>query len=473
MAFTKLYEAVGVALDDSRQMATVRSRLFSLQEKGWVEYESIEDGSGGLVKITSEGVRVVEDRRQSIVIQEVRKDEGTTTEEVDTLESCPANLEELATRDQDYARLVRREELLSKIKEYFTSKGRHFIVLYGQPMVGKTKILAHLSETLGNQYIPLMVTGQGLNTVDNLDAFAFDLADQLTNKFRRWARRYGVSRSLNAPDWDNFVGGKATRAFYAHWNCLQQIADKRQPVVMFDEIEHLLDRHEELNPGIIPFLDDFVRNPENGYFIVAGSERIQFSSDKQFSMLIAKGQPIRVGHYDEATVLSFFSALQEYFGFEDDALQYCIALCDGHPRLLQFVFETIVRQVKSSGRRTLETDDIDQILAKVIEETHYFLWALWQRLSARERYLVWLIGQEVSGLTGESVHYLHELLDLAHQHCTDSTVDYSNLEEGVDHLKVREWTEWRDKDEGLFCLKLGIFPLWVRYCHIKFDEVIL
>ena len=128
MAFTKLYEAVGVALDDSRQMATVRSRLFSLQEKGWVEYESIEDGSGGLVKITSEGVRVVEDRRQSIVIQEVRKDEGTTTEEVDTLESCPANLEELATRDQDYARLVRREELLSKIKEYFTSKGRHFIV---------------------------------------------------------------------------------------------------------------------------------------------------------------------------------------------------------------------------------------------------------------------------------------------------------------------------------------------------------
>ncbi len=339
-------------------------------------------------------------------------------------------------------------------------------------MVGKTKILDCLSKVLSDNYVPMMVTGQGLTALSHLDAFLFDLADQLTNKFKKWAKHFGVSHNLNTPLWNDFVDGKGIRAFYAHWDNLKQMAGKKQPIVIFDEIEHLLDELEKVDSRIFTFWDDFVRSPENGYFILAGSEQIRHSKNKQFSMVIARGQLVQVNCFNEEVANAVFSATPNYFTYEDNALQYFVKLCDGHPRVLQTTFEAIVAFVNSSpGKRKLEKTDIEPILTHIIERANDFLWAMSQRLSEDEFNVVWLISRNAFGLMLELEYSLHDLVELADQHFTSSKIDSDNLRSGVVKLETREWLEWKNRDEELFRFKLGIFPLWLRRHHIKRDEV--
>jgi hypothetical protein len=477
MTFSELYDAIGVSPDDKKRVGEVRHQLFSLKNRKWVEYQALEDGSGGMAVITPRGARVIEDSRQTMASApepeapeppEAHKSEKAASE-IGVPESCPASLEDLVQRDQNCAYLVQREDVLAAIRECFirSSRRRHFIVLHGQPMVGKTRILKRLPEALGDEYLPLRVTGQGLslNALGSLDAFLFDLADQLTNRFNRWTRHHGISHGLNELDQKGFQGETWSRAFSAYWDHLRHNADKRQPIVMFDEIECLLDYPDELNPQILTFLDGFIRDPDNGYFVMAGSERIQHSGNRKFSRLIARGYPIRVPYYDDGTISAVFSALQEYFTVDEDFLRHLLAFCDGHPRLLPFFYQAI----RSLGKQTLEKSDFESVLDEVLDDADDILWALLQRLSPDEYAVVWLVSQSASGLTDELEYSLYELLEF--QIRTGPKVDYKSLKRGVTDLKKRQWTQWRNPRQGLFSFKLGIIPLWVHRHQMGPNEV--
>ncbi len=406
--------------------------------------------------------------------QVYQKDKTLETTNTSSADLCPTTLGELINRDPHCARIIQRDGLLAQIKEYFTQipepKPNH-IVLYGQPMVGKTKMLNRLSEALGSEFIPLLVTGQGLNATDNLDVFTFDLTDQLTNRFKLWTKNQKVPMNLNNPNWSKFDNGKGPRAFYKHWNNLQLIAGQTQPIVIFDEIEHLLDNPQKLNLEILTFLDGFVGNPEHGHFILAGSEYIRRSENEQFSLLIARGHPIQVPHYSDETVVLILSAIEDYFTIDDDVLQYCVALCDGHPRILQIMFEAVVYEVtKSPGKQRLQKKDIEPISTKVIERAEDVLWALLQRLSFNEKAILRLTSQKTSNLINEFEYSLHELVDLADQYFVKSKIDYERLSKGAALLAEREWLEWTNRASGLFRFKLGIFPLWLHRNHISLDE---
>lgn len=464
MKFVELCKIVGVPIDDKKSVAAVWSKLFTLQQKiGWVKYQRSEDVSSDVVQITSEGIRVIEERRRRQL------------DSLDISEPFPVTLEELMRRDQHCASLIKRDWLLHDIKECLTQSSGDcpFILLRGQPMVGKTSILDRLCHELGDEYLPLMVTGQGaaLNkALGNLEAFIYDLADQLTNKFEKWAKLHQLP-SLREPNRNDFGEGKAIKAFYRHWQKLRNIAEHRKTVVMFDEIEHLLDYPKELNRDVLMFLDNFVCNPENGYFIIAGSERIQFARNREFSLLIGKGHTIEVGHYDEEIAHIVFSSVQKYFAFENEFLQYCISLCDGHPRFLPVVFEAIVHQAISLSRKQeLKKIDTELILSKVIRRAHDPLWALWQNLSREEQSVVWLISQNLSGRIDELEYSLDRLIDLAGQYFIITSTDQDNFIKAVADLELREWID-RKNGGQLIRFKLGLILLWLQRRQIKPDHM--
>ncbi len=385
--------------------------------------------------------------------------------------SCPDNLEELLQENHNCARIIQRHELLHDIKKYFThtTDRPNHIVLYGQPMVGKTSILNHLSRVLGKEYIPLILTMQGLNTRINVDDFAFDLAEQLTDKLRNiWIKRYKTSFSISVPKWEEFEG-KGPERFEKYWKDVRKTMGRKQPVIMIDEIGRLLDFQKKANPQILSFLDHFIHNPENGYFIIVVFEQfLLHSDDGHFSNLISKGQHYRVGYYKDEIVKAVFSAIQEYITCEEDILRYYISACDGHPGFLKFVFEITVNQAaKSPGRKKLKESDLAIIIEKVIEESHDVSQALWMYLFPEERSVVQLISQHLSDITYKSEYSLQELVEIAKQHnFTGSEFDYHSLYKGVVLLEEREWLEWKNRDEKLFRFKLGILPLWVnRYLN--------
>jgi len=473
MTLGELYNAIGVSPNDSKKVGLVHRDLFSLKNKGCVKSQILADGSS-IVTITPEGMRVAQDRCQPappMLLPEASEppqepSSKGTANETGGPKPCPTTFDDLI-QGRACACSVQRDDILREIKERFTRiLGRHhFIVLHGQPMVGKTKILKRISETLSNEYVPLEVTGQGLVTsaVNSLDAFLQDLTDQLTTKFGEWAKNRGVSVGLHRPDQIAFQGGHGSTVFRKYWSALRRSAGKRMPIVMFDEIEHLLDHLNELSPQILTFLDDFVRKPENGYFIMVGSEQIQHSSHRQFSNLIARGHSIQVRYYDDTTVASVFDIFQEYFVVDRPVLQCLSGFCDGHPRILPYVYEA----AKSIGKQKLDTGDVEPILTAVIDQTDDILWALWQRLSLDERHIVWLISQTMSDPVDGLRRSVYRLPDLAGGTSLSTSVDDESLRRGVTHLAGRQWTEWKNSMEGLFRFRLGIVPFWVRYKDIS------
>jgi hypothetical protein len=343
---------------------------------------------------------------------------------------------------------------------------------------------------LDEKCVPLLVTVQGslLNkALGDLDAFVFDLAQQLTDRFGEWAERHGLPK-LNSPDRNGFEG-KGTIAFDTHWADLRSMAGKREPVVMFDEIESLLDPHEKLDLRILTFLYHFVCNPDNGCFILVGSEFAKRYSElarrysefpqydtriEQFDRLISRGHSFRVRYYDDEIVKRIFSVTQKYFAYEGDTLEYIAALCDGHPRILDVMLQAIVRLIRRSrGKQGVEKSDIEAILTSVVDRASYFLWWMCQRLNDTELHVVWLVSQKILISPIDALEYsVRELVGLANQHFADSTIDYSILiEKGVTDLESREWIEWKDRDDGLFRFKLGIFPVWIGRHQFSLDEV--
>lgn len=375
--------------------------------------------------------------------------------------------------EQNYARFIKHDNLVNEIREYLTQTSETSpVVLSGEPMVGKTRILKYLSEALSDRHVPMSVTGQGFKTLSSLNHFVFDLADQLTNEFNEWAGHNcsghnGLLSNLGEPMLSDFREDPE-RAFYEQWNNIRQNTGNKKPVVMFDEIEYLLDNP---NHQILRFLNNFIRSPEHGYFILAGSERIRYSENEEFSMLIGKGEPFRVRFYKKGAVSSIFSVVRRYFSCEDDTLQNCIYLCDGHPRLLGIVYEAAVSHLADSQRKQTVKDDTESILIKTVERASDFLWALGHRLSSDELSVVWLISRKLSLPIDKTEYSLSELTDLADQYHFENTA--ADLNRGVAHLEEREWIEWKDKKKKLFQINLCIFPLWLRHRHIKinFDEM--
>ncbi|MCP4105614.1 MAG: hypothetical protein GY749_08770 [Desulfobacteraceae bacterium] len=112
--------------------------------------------------------------------------------------------------------------------------------------------------------------------ITRLNYFLFNLISQLTNKSYIWAKHKGISATFDDPAWSDFEEGKEEASFYKYWNHLCKVAGEKRPIVMFDEIDRLLDRPGKLDKRILTFLKDFVGDPVNGYFILSGSERIQY-----------------------------------------------------------------------------------------------------------------------------------------------------------------------------------------------------
>ncbi len=384
-------------------------------------------------------------------------------------EACPVSMGELLQKNQDCAKIIQRYNALNKIKEFFKSKESHIIVLYGEPMVGKTKLLERLPDILDEEYAPLMLTGQGLGLhTANLDDFAFDLATQLTDKLKRRAGKSKISCPLNMPNHDDFKGKKGKTAFNAHWDSLLKAMGGKLPVVMLDEVECLLDAPDRFDPRILNFLDAFTSDQKDrAYFIFVGSERMLTSGNEQFNLLMSRGESVRLRYYDDDAVLLILSAVQEYISDEDNMLHYFIAFSDGHPRVMLTMFGVIFSQLSgSSGKQKIGKAEREAILDNTIDRTH-FLQRLLDRLSREECCVVWLISRNVPENQNRFKYSWEDLLALAKQYTVSSSE--TELKKGVNKLREREWVEWENGNK-IFRFKLGILLLWIKRKSIELDK---
>ncbi|CAN2040246.1 hypothetical protein GMMP15_150048 [Candidatus Magnetomoraceae bacterium gMMP-15] len=323
------------------------------------------------------------------------------------LSSCPATIKDLIQSNPDCARILQRDDLIDTIKIHFNQQN-HYIVLYGQRMVGKTFLLQRMSGMLQNEYIPIILNMQEFKNLNNLDSFEFELIWTIIYKTKQWANDIDISINLDTPKHEDFK----KHGFNRYWDKIKQIKKKRQYIIMIDEIEELLSSYEKVNSQVLKFLYNFICNPENGKFIIVGFEQYFHNSNNQhFNRLLANGRPIRVDHYKEDICSLIFSATQQYFTCENDILRYYILLCDGHPRILNIVYEaTIYCLTKELCKNKLENNDIELIKKKLLEQCSYAAQSLYKELSQEERLVIKIISQKSLNKSEYFLHELHELI---------------------------------------------------------------
>jgi hypothetical protein len=457
MTFRELRKEIKSSLADDKDF---HKELYILKHEGWIEYKSLGSGAEGQVKLTPKGIEVAESLATG-------KHPGTQKSLLGTL-----NLENLSEMDPDCAPLIRREQLQKTIIAILDDPLKpNRIFLYGDPRVGKSTFLRHLSETVDDRYVPLVLDVKSLQESDTLDAFTYNLAKQLTLSFRAWAWPKQQPSQEN-PEEKSFVG-RGIEAFFDHWSRIRKLAKNRQPIIMFDEIEALLEFYGGADPQILSFLFYFVCNPGNGYFILTGSERIREIDNRQFKNLIGETKNWqRLSYYDETTVTTVLGAVGKYVAYEKGAWKSILASCDGHPEIINALLNTLTVQ----GRREIRERDIKSILEDIIERTSNQLSEIWECLHDEERYVVWLIGQKIHVPRHESEYYfppnglefsLPELAELARR-LNRYSKDYSFIKSGLDYLLGRKWIELKDSDfdNGILLFKLGILPFWVHYLGI-------
>lgn len=453
----QLSERYGI-IEDSKFLGG----LMILKKNKWIDYKSLTNQLAGLAWIEPDGIKVAEDI-QAHNMQSNR------------YKSCPATIEQWTEKYPTYASSILRKELIKKVEDYCiqATPQCRLIVLFGEPRVGKTQALKRLERVLSNRFFSLVVDGQLLNEPSNLDIFAYNLARRMKYGFESWNSYREPHGFLADPQWNEFNRGNGSTAFYKFWSRLQQLYQGRC-IVLFDELAYLLDSSKGSDPKLIlNFLNEFANSTSNVYLVLAISSNFRNSDNKQFIELINSGFQFKVNHYSEDTTLNVFSAIKDCFQCEDDFLSYCVALCDGHPEIMDIAYAEIVKYATfPSLKERLNSSDFEIFSVQLIDKIHEKLLQLWRSLSKSEQKLIILVSQK--GVTNQvptpiqlikELNYctLQDLVELAIRVPEiNSDEDINALRNAVYTLVQREWIEWNDLSNRSFRFKLGIFPLWLR-----------
>ncbi len=526
----------GMTLNALIKAASIsRSEIFneaspSLEEKSWIKCAYLAGGKSGILNITSEGIRIVEDGLLDIGSQQPQSLNNVQ-------HYCPATLDELAKKYPECSNLINRHELLNKIRKHLHN--RKPVFLHGQTRAGKTELLKRLEDSLSDDYIPLMLIAQAFDKLDNFGDFLYELAEKLIVQFKTYIEKHlsaspqlverlkVLESSLNPngsekekdifrlnvrylPDACSISETVLLKvesgesSFNLFWDILLDIAKGKSTVMMWDEIEYLLDNYKskktELNyiieshrladeehPGeswkdleiarkkldaiqkIISFVSKFMLNFEKGYFIFVGSERTDLPEHAAFKELAAKAESVTVPYYEKHIVSHIFDYIGQCCYLDGyNMSQRFIALSDGHPQILNGILDAISSQINNAPHQKKITEmDFNDILVKALKNIHYYmLWLVESRLRKNEYYVVWLISRDslVFDEKDDIFEYsLNRLSELANEHLEkEQQVTLADLKEGVNHLEMREWITRKNEQDNLFRFKLGILPVWIR-----------
>jgi hypothetical protein len=417
------------------------------QHSEWITGHLSTLGRAGTVEIEPAGVKAAE----SLGLF----NDGTQVEGPSLC--CPHAMDDLLQDDPEFAEFIRNYEL-NWILNHFVQDANKYrvIVLTGDTSV-MTKVFESSHETANGRFAPLMVKFQG-GCTDDLNIFLFELVEQLM-----WeGEKYGLK--VTPSHLPGKFNGEAD--FVERWNELREAASSARVdiVTVFHEIP------ADLDAQILDFLKEFIANPAHGYFVLMVPSSMLRVPNERFRALMEIGKPVRlVSQYTRKIVNRIFALMQNYVAIEDNVLEHCLALCDKHPFILRNLVDAILGIV-SKNRSKLEilSKDIDDIEREFLRRVELPLGQLYQELSYDEQFLLWVISRRPFGSGLPSL--LPALPQVVDRWKLLSLHPEPNWQEGTERLVKRGWVSWKDEEEEIFILDLGVLHLWLGH-ESDFDNV--
>ena len=443
--FNRLYEKESYhEIPEDRLLVDFTIMLHDIRDlRGWITFENSPNIHFSTVRLTSDGKQIVD------------------ASNAFSISPYPLSIDELLSDDSKSLDILNRVNEVTRIGDVIFTNNQ-VIVLVGQPRIGKTKILNSLHEISDNS-LPLITDFQACQAND-LNIFLFDFLEQILTEYNAWTRAKNLpSLQIDYQPDTNFINDQGKEIFLETWKSIINRVSDVKPILIMDEISALLD-NSPLDNKIFDFLTEFICENKNTVFVLVGTETILQIENQGLHNLINIGVQIHIGTYPKGTSKYILGKLSKYITITNQILEDLLCLCDEHPLILPNIVAKILLQQRKNKIRSVELEDINELIEKTIRELHYGFLSLFDNLSNSERAFLWCLSQKF--VIGKAEINITDLLELATQY--EIQLDFSK--KGARRLVERGWCEYIDSE--VIQVNFGIFILWISKEYLGINEVL-
>ncbi len=279
---------------------------------------------------------------------------------------------------------------------------KNILVFHGERRIGKTSILLQLEKgKLGETFrnnperptCPVYIDLQGLNDWETCN-FLHGLCKVITKEVI--SQNPLLIREIIVPHLSSFRESPfGTFQEYIYKICLQ--LGNKLLVLMIDEFEQL-DRMvlKSLDKKIYEQLRYLMQHLQNLTIIFSGSHELEELSTEYRGLV----QSIALIH--EVSYLSkedsenlIRQPIAGLVGFEDAAVEELWQYTHGHPYLIQYLCNELIRDMNKRGDGNyIAKGHVGNVIQKIICERHFFLNNLWNECHKHEKAILYLLAIE-------------------------------------------------------------------------------
>jgi hypothetical protein len=352
-----------------------------------------------------------------------------------------------------------RDDLVAAIKENFSGKHHHNLVLVGQRRMGKTSLLKQLPFHFSEDYLIVYLDGQVMGLDPGSEAFFLNLATEIIYAMED----KGIQ--VTPPDLKMFSHNPSRVFEHEFLPTVMHKLGKGHLLILFDEFEELENtvKRGYLEETIFGYLRHLMQHMPSLSFIFCGTHRLEELSANYWSVFFNITLNQHIGNLSYQETIRLIQEPVAPFGmrYDDLALDKIWRLTSGHPYFLQLLCHSMVNQHNRNERSYVTISDVNNVLDGILSsgEAHFIY--LWTESAPNERMVLFALSR-IMPLTGSASDI--DLADYLAQR--GITLSRAQIRAGLHQLALRDIlkaTEYADSGETVtYHWQLGLLGLWVE-----------
>jgi AAA domain len=279
-----------------------------------------------------------------------------------------------------------RSDVFRFIEEHFLRADQNVpIVLHGQPRIGKSSLLRHLTSHLPTNLIPVYVDMQRTAQVESTGGLLYNLADAIGQELTRRGAR------LPLP----VLGDYAAEPFIVFGKFLDAVetalrAPENRLILALDEFEEIEKKLTEgrVSQDLLPFLRSMMQHRQGIALLFAGTHSLDEMIQELWIPYFRSAVPCLVSYLDEADARRLITnPIKEFpLDYEPEAVALLLDVTRCHPCLIQLTCMGLVDRKNEQRSRHATLEDVRTATAHVVSESgDYVFHGIWDWIPPRER----------------------------------------------------------------------------------------
>ncbi len=277
---------------------------------------------------------------------------------------------------KDSAMFFGRDDVYAWIRQHLRGEYQdNALVLFGERRAGKTSVLYHMAEQLGDEtYVPVLIDLQGMG-LEGMDGFLWELARKIVLSLRRVKGLPKVDRP-NRRDFEEQPRSHFEDTFLPP---LIQTLQPRRLLLMFDETDRLEERvrNGELPTDIFDYLRSLIQEQTRLNFLFTLGNRIEearASSSQLFNLAVYR----KISFLDPDFAEDLISRpAAKHYSYTPEAIEQILRLTSGQPYYTQLLCHNLFTRWTETKPKQIGVEDIEAVLPDAVEQATPNLQFVW------------------------------------------------------------------------------------------------